>query len=90
MAKPKKDGGPKQKLSAIARRKKAIRDKEFAMTAARKAKKAEAQRKRRESPVESRGKDWDHKNQRWETPKQNRSNDGQGTKKESGKKYKVK
>ena len=48
MAKPKKDGGPKQKLSPIARRKKAIRDKKFAMTAERKAKKAEAQRKRRE------------------------------------------
>ena len=41
MAKPKKDGGPKQKLSPIARRKKAIRDKKFAMTAERKAKKAE-------------------------------------------------
>jgi len=34
--------------------------------------------------------DWDHKNQRWESVKQNRGNDGLGTKKESGKKYKVK
>ena len=35
------------------------------------------------------GKDWDHKDGRWETPKQNRGNEGKGTKAESGKKYKI-
>ncbi len=34
------------------------------------------------------GKDWDHKDGRWESPKANRGNDGEGTKKESGKNYK--
>ena len=33
--------------------------------------------------------DWDHKDQRWESPAQNRGNDGQGTKKEGGKNYNV-
>ena len=44
MAKPKKKGGPKQKLSARAAAAKKVRDKKMAMTPARRAKKAENQR----------------------------------------------
>ena len=87
MAKPKKQGGPKQKLSPMAARKKARRDLLAAKSPIRRAKKADAQKRRRDSPTEAKGKDWDHKNKRWETPKQNRGNDGLGTKEESGKKY---
>lgn len=79
-----------QKLSPEARKKKAERDLAYAKTPDRRAKKADAQRRRRDEPVKSKGKDWDHKNQRWESPAQNRGNDGLGTKKESGKKYKTK
>jgi hypothetical protein len=79
-----------QKLSAEAAKKKAVRDLAFAKSPDRRAKKADAQRKRRADPVGAKGKDWDHKNQRWESPAQNRGNDGLGTKAESGKKYKTK
>lgn len=78
-----------QKLSPLAAKKKAERDLAYAKTPDRRAKKADAQRRRRAEPDKAKGKDWDHKNQRWETPAQNRSNDGLGTKKESGKKYKT-
>ena len=76
-----------QKLSATARRDKAARDKAHAMKPERKAKKAHAEREARANPSAAKGKDFDHKDQRWETPKQNRGNDGLGTKRESGKKY---
>jgi hypothetical protein len=33
--------------------------------------------------------DWDHKDGRWETVARNIANDGEGTKKEGRKKYKV-
>ena len=78
-----------QKLSPEARKKKAARDLAYAKTPDRRAKKAEDQRRHRKSAGDE-GKDWDHKNHRWESVKQNRGNDGLGTKKESGKKYKVK
>lgn len=45
MAKPKKKGGPKQKLSPLAARRKARRDKAAAMTPRRRRMKAESQRK---------------------------------------------
>jgi hypothetical protein len=45
MAKPKKKGGPKQKLSPAAAKAKAIRDKKEAMTPRRRKMKAESQRK---------------------------------------------
>ena len=77
----------KQKLSPAARRAKAARDKAYAMTPARRAKKAHAQRERRAAGPEANNKDYDHKDQRWETPKQNRGNEGKGTKSESGNKY---
>jgi len=79
-----------QKLSPEARKKKASRDLAYAKTPDRIAKKADSQRRRRAEPSASKGKDWDHKNQRWESPAQNRGNDGFGTKVESGKKYKTK
>ena len=78
-----------QKLSATARRDKAARDLAFAKSPARRAKKAHAQRERRASPSAAKGKDYDHKDQRWETPSKNRGNDGEGTKKESGNNYKT-
>lgn len=78
-----------QKLSPLAAKRKADRDLAYAKTEDRKNKKAHAQRMHRKDPA-GKGKDWDHKNQRWETPAQNRGNDGLGTKKESGKKYKTK
>ena len=78
-----------QKLSPQARRDKAARDLAFAKTPARRAKKADAQKRRRANPGAAKGKDWDHKDGRWETPAKNRSNDGLGTKKESGKNYKT-
>ena len=77
-----------QKLSLVAARAKAIRDKAFAMTPERRAKKAEDQRRHRADP-NGKGMDWDHEDGRWETAKQNRGNDGNGTKSESGKKYKI-
>ena len=53
----------------------------------RQAKKAHSQREANANPIAARGKDFDHKDQTWETPSKNRSNDGEGTKKESGKTY---
>tara|TARA_R110002033_G_scaffold94751_1_gene143943 strand:+ start:711 stop:1280 length:570 start_codon:yes stop_codon:yes gene_type:complete len=76
-----------QKLTPGARKRKAERDLLFAKTPGRKAKKAHAQRERRANPSAAEGKDFDHKDQTWETPSKNRSNDGEGTKKESGKTY---
>ena len=78
-----------QNLSPQARRAKAARDKAYAMTPDRRAKKAHAQREARANPAAAKNKDYDHKDQRWETPAQNRGNDGEGTKKESGKNYKT-
>tara|TARA_R110002124_G_scaffold68530_1_gene185315 strand:+ start:585 stop:815 length:231 start_codon:yes stop_codon:yes gene_type:complete len=74
-----------QKLTATAKRMKAIRDKKAAMTADRRKKKAENQRKRRKAIKEGiniEGKDYDHKDCRFKTIKANRGNDGNGTKNE--------
>tara|TARA_R110000803_G_scaffold87766_2_gene154685 strand:+ start:250 stop:522 length:273 start_codon:yes stop_codon:yes gene_type:complete len=82
----------KQKLSPKAAAAKAKRDLAYAKTPDRKAKKAHAQRKRRAAKkkgTDVRGKDWDHKDNRWESIARNRANDGEGTKKEGKKKYKV-
>jgi hypothetical protein len=78
-----------QRLSPQARRDKAARDKAYAMTPDRRAKKAHAQREARANPSAAEGKDYDHKDQRWESPAQNRGNDGEGTKKEGSKNYKT-
>ena len=80
----------RQQLSPQARRDKAARDKAYAMTPARKAKKTHAEREARANPKAAKGKDYDHKDQRWETPKKNRGNDGEGTKKESNNNYNTK
>ena len=48
-----------QKLSPTARRDKAARDKAFAMTTARKAKKAHAERLKRKNPEQSKNMDYD-------------------------------
>ena len=82
----------KQKLSLRASAAKAERDLAYAKTDDRSAKKAHAQRQRRVAKangVNVKGKDWDHKDGRWESIARNRANDGEGTKKEGGKKYKV-
>ena len=74
-----------QKLSAAARRNKAARDKAYAMTPARRDKKAENQRLRRaaiKAGKDIHGKDYDHKDKRFESIAANRGNDGEGTKKE--------
>jgi hypothetical protein len=78
-----------QKLSPAAAKAKAVRDLAYAKTEDRKNKKAHSQRMHRSNPG-NKGKDYDHKDGRFESVKQNRGNDGEGTKKESGKKYKVK
>jgi len=81
----------KQKLTATAKRMKAIRDKKAAMTASRRKKKAENQRKRRAAKKAGkniRGKDYDHKDGKFKSVKANRGNDGKGTKKEGKRKKK--
>ena len=75
----------KQKLTPTAKRMKAARDKKAAMTADRRAKKAENQRKRRAAKKEGKdikGKDYDHKDGKFKSVKANRCNDGKATKKE--------
>ena len=89
MAKPRKIGGPKQKLSPAAAAKKKARDKKYAMTATRKAKKAENQRRRRKAGASANGKDYDHKRGKFVSVKSNRGNQGNGTKKEGSRKYKI-
>jgi len=81
-------------LSPKAKRDKAKRDLKAAKTTARRKKKAENQRKRRKytklhGKSSLKGKDYDHKDKRFESVKANRGNDGKGTKKE-GKKTKRK
>jgi len=76
-----------QQLSATARRDKAARDKAYAMTPARKAKKAHSERERRENPDQAKGQDYDHKRQAFVSVKSNRGNEGAGTKSESGANY---
>jgi len=78
----------KQKLSPKAAKAKAARDLAAAKTDDRRNKKAHAQRMHRKDPS-GKGKDWDHEDGRWESVKQNRGNEGEGTKVEGKKKYKV-
>ena len=73
----------KQKLSKEAALKKAARDLAFAKSPARKAKKAENQRKRRKkSAAFLKGKDYDHRTSSFKSVKYNRGNNGNGTKNE--------
>ena len=74
-----------QKLSTRAKAAKKVRDKKTAMTARRKAMKAENQRKRRAAKKKGKnlkGKDYDHKTRRFTSVKNNRGSFGRGTKKE--------
>ena len=83
----------KQKLSASAAKKKAVRDKADAMGSDRKAKKAHSQRERRAAKKAGRnitGKDYDHKTSSFKSVKANRGNDGKGTRQEGKKNYKIK
>jgi hypothetical protein len=79
----------KQKLSPLAAKKKAARDLAYAKTDDRRIKKAHAQRMHRKNP-DKKNMDYDHEDARFESVKQNRGNEGEGTKKESGKHYKIK
>jgi hypothetical protein len=79
----------KQKLSPKAAKAKAARDLAYAKTDDRRKKKAHSQRMHRKNPG-NKGMDYDHEDGRFESVKQNRGNEGEGTKKESGKKYKTK
>jgi len=71
----------KQKLSAKAAKDKAARDLAYANTRDREIKRADSQKKHRENPKMS-NMDYDHKDNKFKTPKANRGNDGNGTKKE--------
>ena len=76
MAKPKRPGGPKQKLSPAAAKRKAARDLKIAKTPRRTKMKAENQRKRRAAAkrgVNLKGKDYDHNTGRFVSEKKNRS-----------------
>ena len=80
----------RQQLSPAARRAKAARDKAYAMSPERKAKKAHSQRLRRKAKKEGRnidGLDYDHKRQDFVTIRSNRGNEGIGTQHESGRNY---
>ena len=80
----------RQQLSPSARRAKAARDKAYAMSPERKAKKAHAQRERSAAKKKGQnldGQDYDHKRQKFVSVKSNRGNEGLGTHQESGQKY---
>lgn len=79
----------KQKLSPLAAKKKAARDLAAAKTPYRKAAKADAQKKHRDSPL-MKGKDYDHKTSSFMSVKKNRGNSGRGTKIEGKANYKIK
>jgi hypothetical protein len=83
----------RQQLSPQARRDKAARDKAYAMSPARKAKKAHAQRERsaaKKKGMNLDGRDYDHKRQAFVSIRSNRGNEGQGTQKERGANYNTK
>jgi hypothetical protein len=83
----------RQQLSPSARRAKAARDKAYAMSPERKAKKAHAQRERSAAKKKGQnldGQDYDHKRQKFVSVKSNRGNEGLGTQQESGQKYNTK
>ena len=78
----------KQKLSPDASAAKAARDLAAANTDDRKAKRADSQKKHRNSPV-NKNKDYDHKSGTFKSVKANRGNDGEGTKREGKRNYKI-
>ncbi len=70
-----------QKLSDKAAKDKADRDLAYANTRDREIKRADSQKKHRKNP-RMKGMDYDHKDNKFKTPKANRGNDGNGTKNE--------
>jgi len=80
MAKPKREGGPKQQLSALAAKKKARRDYLAAMTPRRRKMKAESQR--RDCPD---GHDYDHNKKTCVKSSHNRGGTQSGCKKDGTK-----
>ena len=78
----------KQRLSPTAAKAKAVRDLAYAKTPDRRDKKADSQRKHRQNPG-SNGKDYDHKDGKFKSVKDNRGNGGEGTKKEGKSNYKI-
>ena len=73
----------KQKLSPSAAKKKAARDLAYAKSPARRAKKADSQRRRRkESSAFLKGKDYDHRTSSFRSIAYNRGGGGNGTKNE--------
>ena len=78
----------KQNLSKEAALKKAARDLAFAKSPARRAKKADSQKKHRNSPA-NKNMDYDHKSGSFKSVKANRGNDGKGTKIEGKRNYKA-
>ena len=80
MAKPKKKGGPIQKLSPLAARRKARRDVLFAKTKDRKAKKAENQRIGQRSDSDLHHVDGEVGEVKRMSIKNNRGDSGDGTK----------
>jgi hypothetical protein len=81
-----------QNLSAAAKRSKAARDLAYANTPERKAKRAENQRMRRAAKKAGRnidGLDYDHKTGEFKSVRRNRGNDGEGTKEEGSKTYRI-
>ena len=78
----------KQKLSPIAAKDKAARDLAAAKSPYRQAAKADSQKRHRADPSKK-GLDYDHKSASFKSKKANRGNDGQGTKKEGKRNYKI-
>ena len=78
----------KQKLSPKASAAKAARDLTAAKTPARRAKKADSQKRHRADPSKK-GLDYDHKSASFKSVKANRGNDGKGTKIEGKSNYKI-
>ena len=81
-----------QKLSPTARRAKAARDLEYANRPDREAKRAHSQREKRaaiKAGTYVKGKDYDHKRQKYVSVASNRGNQGEGTKKEGNNNYKT-
>jgi hypothetical protein len=84
----------KQKLSPVAARDKAARDKRYAMSERGKAHKRDSQAKRsaykkKNGSSSLVGKDYDHKDQGFKSTSKNRGNDGKGTKSEGNNNYKT-
>jgi len=78
----------KQKLSPKASAMKAKRDLAAANSPARKAKRNDSQKRHRADPSKK-GLDYDHKSGAFKSVKANRGNDGQGTKVEGKRNYKI-